>query len=67
MAKEIFKAVLWVLVGIILAIGVSCLVICIGSAVNGVSFAQQIVDWFGPKTKEVAEAVSLTLNSFKVM
>lgn len=70
MAKEICKGILWVLVGIILAVGITCLVICIGAAVNGVSFAQQIVNWFGPKAKEVkevAEAVVQTFSAIKMV
>ncbi len=68
MAKEICKAVMWVLIGIILAVGVTCLTICIGAAVNGVSFAQQIVTWFGPKeVKDVAEAIAHTFSAIRMV
>ncbi len=70
MAKEICKAILWVLLGAALTVGIISLVICIGSAVNGVSFAQQIVNWFGPKAKEIAEsfiAAKPFLNQFSLV
>ena len=56
MWKEVLKAVLWALVGMAIFVGVMSLIICIGSAANGVTFSQQIVDWFGPKQKAVVEA-----------
>lgn len=34
-----------VLLGVAITVGIACLTVCIGSAINGVSFNQQIVDW----------------------
>ena len=64
--NEILKAVLWVLLGIALAVGIFSLVVCIGSAVNGIGFGEQITQWFGPigaKTSEELDAVGHVLKS----
>lgn len=55
--------VVWVLLGIVLAVGLFCLAVCIGGAVNGLKFTEQITEWFGKKetvdaTKQVVEATS---------
>lgn len=62
MWKEVLKAVLWALAGMAIFVGIMSLVVCIGAAANGVTFAQQIVDWFGPKAKAVVETVSALQN-----
>lgn len=51
---EIFKNIMFVLLGIIIAVVLFCAVVGIASAVNDLSFGQQIVEWFGT-TKEVVE------------
>lgn len=51
---EIFKNIMFVLLGIIIAVVLFCAVVGIASAVNDFSFGQQIVEWFGT-TKEVVE------------
>ena len=51
---EIFKNIMFVLLGIIIAIVVFCAIVGIASAVNDISFGQQIVEWFGT-AKEVVE------------
>ncbi len=64
--NEICKAVLYVLLGMLVAVGISCLVICIGSAVNGIGFGEQITQWFGSigqKAPEELEAVGSFLKS----
>lgn len=43
----IFKDIMFVLLGIVIAFVVTCAVIGIASAVNDISFGQQIVEWFG--------------------
>ena len=62
---EILKNIGYVLLGIVLAIGIFCMVIGIASAVNDVSFGQQIVEWFGT-TKEVIEPVEDVVESAKM-
>lgn len=37
----------WVMLGVVSAVAIACLVVGIGCAVNGVTFAQQITNWFG--------------------
>lgn len=51
---EIFKNIMFVLLGMIIAVAVFCAVVGIASAVNDISFGQQIVEWFGT-VKEVVE------------
>ena len=51
---EIFKNIMFVLLGIIIAVVLFCAVVGIASAVNDLSFGQQIVEWFGT-TKEVVD------------
>lgn len=63
-----WKIVVGILIGIVVAVGIACLTIAIGCAVNGVSFSQQIVNWFGTeKTQQVnalQEAVVTTACKF---
>ena len=40
------KRALWLLLGMILAVALFCLAVGIGCAVNGVTFNQQVIDWF---------------------
>ena len=54
---EIFKNVMLVLLGMALAVGIFCLVVAIGCSVNGISFGQQIVEWFGTNAPAVEEVV----------
>jgi len=49
----------------ILAVALFCLVVGVGCAVNGVSFNQQIVDWFTvtpPLEDSAEEAVSILIK-----
>lgn len=50
----IFKNIMFVLLGMVIAVAVFCAVVGIASAVNDISFSQQIVEWFGT-VKEVVE------------
>lgn len=62
-----FSMVLGIILGILLTIGITALIVCIGSSINGVTFAQQICDWFGKTpTKETAAAVIGTLTRIKI-
>ena len=45
---------MFVLLGMVIAVAVFCAVVGIASAVNDISFSQQIVEWFGT-VKEVVE------------
>lgn len=57
---EIFKNIMFVLLGMIIAVAVFCAVVGIASAVNDISFGQQIINWFGsstPVVEEVAESI----------
>ncbi len=63
----VMKRLFYVLLGAIVALGLFALVICIASSVNGVSFAQQIVDWFGPKAVEEVESIVQSIKAFKLV
>lgn len=52
---EIFKNIMFVLLGMIIAVAVFCAVVGIASAVNDISFGQQIVEWFGTAKEVVNE------------
>ncbi|MBQ8451590.1 MAG: hypothetical protein IJ690_01540 [Clostridia bacterium] len=59
------KLTLGIIAGVLGAILLFCLVVVIGCSVNGLTFSQQIVQWFGgaPKATEtiVETASSVTL------
>lgn len=42
-----FKLLLGIILGIIIAFGGLCVAIAIGSAINQITFGDQIVEWFG--------------------
>lgn len=42
-----------ILIGVLSAVAIFCLVVAIGCAINGVSFGEQIVNWFGSSTPSV--------------
>ena len=58
-----WKLVVGILIGIVVAVGIACLTIAIGCAVNGVSFGQQIVDWFGTNTKATGDAIQEVVST----
>lgn len=59
------KRALWLLLGMILAVALFCLAVGIGCAVNGVTFNQQIIDWFTtsltPPLDEVVDEIASIL------
>ncbi len=58
------KIILSVVLGIIGAILVFCLIVCIACSINGLTFGEQICNWFSANKeavdtgKEIADAVS---------
>lgn len=51
-----FQKIFYMLLGTLLAVGIFCLVVWIGCSVNQITFAEQIVKWFGT-TPAVDEAI----------
>lgn len=51
------KLALGIIIGILAAAAIFCVAVGIGCAVNGLTFGQQITQWFGGGAKEVAEVV----------
>lgn len=62
--SEKTKTILSIILGIIGAVLLFCLIVCISCAVNGLTFGEQICSWFSSSKhavdtgKEIAEAVS---------
>lgn len=54
---ETIQKILYVLLGIVCAVALFCIVVGIGCAINGVTFGQQIVNWFGTSAPVVDETV----------
>jgi len=52
------RFILGIITGVVCAVAIFCLVTAIGCAVNGVTFGQQITNWFG----EVAPVVDQTVE-----
>ena len=43
----VFQKFMYVILGVLVAVAIFCITVGIGCAVNGVTFGQQIADWFG--------------------
>ena len=59
------KLILGIIIGIISAVAIFCLAVGIGCAVNGLTFGEQIVEWFGsnaPAIEETVEQVAETVT-----
>ena len=54
---EKFKVIMLIVLGAILAVGIACLIVCIGSGINGITFGEQICEWFGTNTPAIEETV----------
>lgn len=58
----VFQKFMLVLLGMVCAVAIFCITVGIGCAINGVTFGQQIVDWFGtakPAVDSGAEALAM--------
>lgn len=55
------KLFIGILIGLIAAVAILCIVISVGCAVNGITFGEQIVNWFGsaPKNEAVENIKSI--------
>lgn len=49
----VFQKIMLVLLGMAVAVGIFCITVGIGCAVNGVTFGQQIANWFGSNAQTV--------------
>ena len=65
--NEKLKITLWVLLGIVGAIALFSLIVVIGCSVNGLTFGEQVCEWFGgsagtvvDSAEQVAEAITET-------
>ena len=51
------KLILGLILGVVSAVAIFCLTVGIGCAVNGLTFGEQIVEWFGTNAPVIEEAV----------
>jgi len=49
--------IIGIVAGVIGAIALFCLIISIGCAINGLTFGEQICEWFGSNASEIAGAI----------
>lgn len=64
------KWILGIVIGIIATIGIYCLTVAIGCAINGLTFGQQITSWFGsalPAVENSVETVAQTVAHVPVV
>ncbi|MBQ4558653.1 MAG: hypothetical protein IJA61_04695 [Clostridia bacterium] len=65
--NEKLKIALWIILGIVGAIAIFSLIVVIGCSVNGLTFGEQVCEWFGgnagtiaDSAEQVAEAIAET-------
>ena len=65
--SEKLKITLWIVLGIVCAVAVFSLSVAIGCSVNGLTFGEQVCEWFGGNAgtiadtaEQVAEAITET-------
>ena len=51
------KLVLGIILGLVGAVAIFCVTVGIGCAVNGLTFGEQIVEWFGNSAPVIEDAV----------
>lgn len=59
------KLILGIILGVLGAVAIFCTVVGIGCAVNGLTFGEQICEWFGsnaPVIEDVVEQVAGTVT-----
>ena len=64
------KLILGLILGVVSAVAIFCLTVGIGCAVNGLTFGQQICEWFGstaPVVEETVEQVAETISNTPII
>ena len=51
------KLILGLILGLVGAVAIFCITVGVGCAVNGLTFGEQIVEWFGTNAPVIEEAV----------
>lgn len=57
------KLALGIILGIIGAIALFCIIVGIGCSVNGLTFGEQIVEWFGTSAPVVDEVIDQIVDT----
>jgi len=52
--SEKVKAILWVVVGLLSAVAIFSLVVAVGCSINGLTFGEQICDWFSKNPQVIS-------------
>lgn len=56
------KIVIGVAIGLAVTVILFCLIIVIGCSVNGLTFGEQVCQWFGGKSSNIEEAGAVARN-----
>lgn len=51
------KIILSIVIGLVCAVALFCLIVVIACSVNGLTFSEQICEWFGNNTPVIEETV----------
>lgn len=54
------KVILGVAIGIVIAVILFCLIVVIACSVNGLTFGEQIVEWFGGNASKIEQVTEQT-------
>ena len=65
--SEKLKITLWVILGIVTAIALFSLVVVVGCSVNGLTFGEQICEWFGANAETITESAEQVAESVTEM
>ena len=58
--SEKLKTTLWVLLGLVIAVVLFCLAVVITCSVNGLTFGEQVCQWFGANIVPEIETTPLS-------
>jgi hypothetical protein len=53
--SEKLKITLWIVLGIVSAVALFSLAVCIGCSVNGLTFGEQVCEWFSGNAETIAD------------
>ena len=58
------KTILFVVIGIVCAVALFCLVVVIACSVNGLTFGEQVCEWFGSSSAVIEDTIEqVTMQS----
>lgn len=64
MSEKTIGIIIGSVIGVVATIALFCLIVCIGSAVNGLTFGAQVSNWFGASSEvAINEIITLAFNN----